>query len=146
MVSLKKVRRDLVDLIRRCQQYFNYNHPILIKIKPKEDKDIYCYPFKYPPEIHVCKKWLVAYGINKDEAFKRVVHEMLHIVFKLPDDIEKLHFYSHPWKDALSKTVYEDIGESLQFDWEAIIDKLERNLADPYWMEELKQNGRLGWW
>ena len=145
-MKLDNIVKDVRYFVKRCQEYFRYPHTVVIRIKPNEDKDLYCYPLKRPPEIHLCKKWLIAYNLNKDEARKRIVHEFIHIAFKLPDNIEQLHFYTYPWMDALSKTVYEDMREFKYFDWERILTKLENNLLNPYWCEELIQNGRLGWW
>jgi hypothetical protein len=145
-MRIDSIKKKVLQFVKRCQEYFRYNHPIIVKIKPDDDHDLYCLPLKYPAEIHLCKKWLIAYTLNGHEARKRIVHEFLHIAFKLPDNLPHLHYFSHPWKDALSKTVYEDMGKFRYFDWERILKQLEDNLLNPYWVEELVQNGRLGWW
>ena len=144
--ELNELKRDVQKFVRKCKKYFYYSSPIKVFIKPSEDHDLYCYPFKRVPEIHLCKKWIIAYFIYRPEAYKRIVHEMLHIVLKLPDNIDYLHYYSYPWKDAFSKTVYEDMQRHQRFYMQRIVNKLQENLLNPYWIEELVQHGRLGWW
>lgn len=139
------MKSEIYKFAKKCQKYFQFFEPVKIIFRPEDPSDIYCFPLKTPPEIVLAKKWHEAWKQNKDEAKKRIVHEFIHIVLHLPDNIDSLHYYSHPWKDAFSLTVYQDMQKHDTFDMNRVIKELHRNLSNPEFMNSLIKNGKLGW-
>jgi len=138
------MKEEIQFFIKKCCNYFNIIHPIKFTIKYDSSEDIWCYP--HMGEIHVGQKWLKAWSINKDEAKKRILHEFIHIKYKLPDNIKDLHYYSHPWKDFFSAVVYEMMLEGVPFTFDIAIRFLEDKLKDKNWIKKWQESGKLGWW